>query len=235
MLFNNVDLSPYLRIKEIKGRGMVTSEIQLYEGLRRNGARFKRKRRPPRTLEIRADIKALNREDLRGKLEELNGILAVPEPVPIVFPDEPNRTYIGIPAASSEDGEVTYLHKGVLNIICPDPDKLGQTKTLNLTTSIQTFSVTGQTETPWTSRTLLTVPQSQFVLENNEGGKVILNYNFVAGDILEIDYDTRDVILNGNDLAVSISLETNWFDLKPGQVQLRASHNTALTYSERFY
>jgi phage-related protein len=82
---------------------------------------------------------------------------------------------------------------------------------------------------------VFSLPQSQFTLENNQGGKIILNYSFIAGDRLEIDYLERKVTLNGKDLAIAISLDTVWFDLKPGQVQLKASHSTALTYTERFY
>ncbi|MFD1707564.1 hypothetical protein ACFSCZ_12600 [Siminovitchia sediminis] len=46
------------------------------------------------------------------------------------------------------------------------------------------------------------------VTGKNKGGKIILNYNFIAGDVLVIDYETRDIFLNDKDLAVSIALES---------------------------
>ncbi|RST60235.1 hypothetical protein D5F11_007200 [Siminovitchia terrae] len=113
--------------------------------------------------------------------------------------------------------------------------KMGAEHTLSITTSNQIFTIGGQESTPWTSRTRFTVPQSSFSLETSKGGKVLLNYDFIAGDVLEIDYGKRDVRLNGKDLAVSIAFETVWKELEPGVVQIKASHQTELMYSERYY
>lgn len=125
--------------------------------------------------------------------------------------------------------------KGTINFICQSPFKMGAGHTLSVTNSFQTFKVTGQCKTPWTSRTRFSVPQSNFTLETNRGGKIILNYDFIAGDVLEIDYTKRKITLNDNDLAVALSIQSVWFELEPGDVQIRASHPTTLTYTERYY
>lgn len=125
--------------------------------------------------------------------------------------------------------------KGTINFICQSPFKVGTGHTLSVTNSFQTFGISGQCKTPWTSRTRFSVPQSNFTLETNRGGKIILNYDFIAGDVLEIDYTKRKITLNDNDLAVALSIQSVWFELEPGDVQIRASHPTTLTYTERYY
>lgn len=125
MIFNGINLTPYLRIKTIHGRGLSPNELTMIEIPGMDGAYFSEKRIPARVLEIEADIRAGNRKDLREKLDQLNGILSVNKPVPITFPDEPNMIYYGIPEATGEDNEYTFLHQGILTIVCPDPFKYG--------------------------------------------------------------------------------------------------------------
>lgn len=132
MNFNGIDLTPYLRIKTISGRGMTGHELTTLAAPGMNGAHFQRKRLPARTLTIEADVRAANREELRNKIDELNGILDVIEPVPIVFPDE-DKTYYGVPESTDQGDEYTFLHQGTLTIICPDPYKYGPETALGLT------------------------------------------------------------------------------------------------------
>lgn len=131
------------------------------------------------------------------------------------------------------------------NITCSDGDfiiplamyipyLLGPIKTININESKQTFKIAGQTEMPWTSKTTFTAPQSQYVLESIKG-KITLNYEFISGDVLEIDYETRDIKLNGVILDVGLSLNSVWFDLSVGDMWFVASHVTELSYRERFY
>ena len=109
-----------------------------------------------------------------------------------------------------------------------------EAKTITVPTNFQTFTIGGHESTVWKSKTVFKSSQNQFVLESDVG-KIILNFNFIAGDVLEIDYEKRDVFLNGKDLATAIDIKTEWFELPVGEVQLRASHETELTYNERYY
>lgn len=147
MWFNGIDLSPYLKIKNITGRGIAEYETSTLTPPGMDGAHFERKRRPMRVLEIEADIRAVNREELRTKIDDLNGILSVDEPVPISFSDEPNKTYFGIPEASGEDDEYFFKHSGTLTIICPDPYKYGLQTESALTGQGTIINVPGTAET----------------------------------------------------------------------------------------
>lgn len=134
MLFNTIDLSPYLRIKSITGRGYLNQSVELKEIALMDGAHFVKRKIPVRVIKIVAETRANSRDELRKKLDELNSILSVKSPVPVVFPDEQDRTYYAIPEASSEDEEVYFKHTGEITLLCPDPYKYGpeQQKTFAL-------------------------------------------------------------------------------------------------------
>lgn len=234
MLFNGSDLTEYIKIKSITGRGIINAEVESMDNPKK-GARFKKRRVPPRNIGIEANIIAKNRKELRNKIETLNGILSVNEPVPVSFPDEPNRTYYGVPAQTGEGDEFPFMHKGEMTIICPDPNKFGDEQTESIATTKTTVQVSGQANTPWTSKTTFGADADQFILEANNGLYVQLDYSFVTGDVLEIDYKYRRVTLNGDLLMTPISLQTHWMPLNPGYMQMRASHETEISYSERYY
>src|SRR5690606_17295926 len=82
---------------------------------------------PSKVLEV--DIRIIS-DDLRKTIDELNAILATDEPVPIVFPDEPEMTYYGMVEASEETGERVHLgwHDATIYIRRSDPYKYGPEK-----------------------------------------------------------------------------------------------------------
>ncbi|MEN2468015.1 phage tail family protein, partial [Ornithinibacillus sp. JPR2-1] len=75
----------------------------------------------------------------------------------------------------------------------------------------------------------------RFTLESSNGLYILLNYNFIAGDMLEIDYVGRKVYLNGNDLRSAVSMSSHFVELEPGQMEIVASHVCTLIYDERYY
>lgn len=170
-------------------------------------------------------------EDLN---EDLTKWLVHEEPKKLSFKDRPDRYYLAEYESMDLD-ERKYRAKGTINFYLAQGYRFGADELLNLTDVMSPFNIKGQVETPWKSKTIFTVPQSQFFIRGYFGRNITLNYNFIAGDVLEIDYETRDIFLNGNDLAVALSLESNWFDLPTGNVYLRASHPTELVYTERYY
>lgn len=82
---------------------------------------------PGRYLEVEIRIVSKN---LRETIDELNGILATDEPVPIIFPDEPDKTYYGMVEDTGEEGEKVHLgrHDAFIYIRRSDPFKYGQEK-----------------------------------------------------------------------------------------------------------
>lgn len=169
-------------------------------------------------------------------IERLTDWLITDDWAILSFDDEPGRSYLAVLENDMSDFERmarTPLRQGTLEFTAKAT--LGEQKTITLGTSSKYHKITGQESTPWTSKTIFKKSADHFFIKGAYGRNVTLNYEFVEGDVLEIDYDTRDVFLNGDDLAVAVSLQTDWFELPVGSVNLYASHETELTYSERYY
>ncbi|MGX9931948.1 distal tail protein Dit [Virgibacillus salarius] len=126
MNFNGIDLQPYFRIISVTGRGVTEYELTTVDVPKMPGVYYAGKKRPPRIISVEIQIRGKNREEIRKKIDELNGILDVNEAVPIIFPDEPDMTYFGIPEFADEGNEYTFKHNCRLTIYCPDPYKYGE-------------------------------------------------------------------------------------------------------------
>ncbi|WP_411955154.1 distal tail protein Dit [Alkalibacillus sp. S2W] len=235
MLFNGIDLNPYLKIKSIQGRGMTNATVEMTDLTGTDGSHFRRRTRGPRSITIDADIRGTDREDIRRKIEDVNGILDVNNPVPIEFPDEKGKIYYGVPEASSEDDEYFFKHQGQLTIICPKPDKIGAQikKTLGNSTSSIYYEGTAKT------RPIINVTFSEsasfYEVENQDGLKVKINYDFQPSDELELNFQTQKITINGElqmtSLAWSVS---DWFFIEPGYNTLQSSQQAKMRYVKKW-
>ncbi|MCF3942215.1 distal tail protein Dit [Oceanobacillus alkalisoli] len=145
MFFNGIDLSPYFRIKDIRGRGLIQRYVNGIPVAGMEGEHFGSINTPQKYLEI--DVR-ITGEDLRKTIDELNSILATNAPVPIIFPDEPEMTYWGIVETSSESGEKFHLkwHDTTIIIRRSDPFKYGPERTRNPISDTTTISNRGTAE-----------------------------------------------------------------------------------------
>lgn len=138
-----------------------------------DGAHLTQKKKPVRLLEIEADIREMDKEGLRIKIDELNGILSVGEPVPIVFPDEPYITYFGVPEATSENNEYNFMHQGQITIICPDPYKYGPELTATFPSDYTNVRYYGEVPTHPSFRLTALSKQTFAMIQNTETDKYI--------------------------------------------------------------
>lgn len=133
--FNGNDLTPYIKIKEIIGRGISENELEYLEIPTMDGGYFRKKRKPVKPLTVTCDIRADNREEIRDKLNALNNLLSSDKPAPIEFPDEPGMTWYGMVQTTGEDKESHFIHKGSFTLLCFDPYKYAPEQSLPFTDS----------------------------------------------------------------------------------------------------
>lgn len=231
--FNGIR-KPYLLVTGRKRSYWAPRNLVLTQN-RKIGARLRKIKTGARIEEVHVEISTIEGLDIRKTAEDLAGWLLTEFEKELIFDDESDRTYHAVVEGGFDAEEIVTVGYGVIRFVCPDPHKFGPTNTLNLTTSLNTFEIKGQTETPWSSETLFSAPASKYELEFDSGGKIILNYNFITGDLLEVDYEFRSIKLNGKNLAVSLSLESVWKPLDVGFMQIKSSHPTTLKYNERYY
>ncbi|PGL14382.1 phage tail protein [Bacillus cereus] len=136
IIFNGIDIvehfselfdDGFLVINDIRGRSISNNEVQTLSVLHRDGAYFLNARTPTKPLEVDISIKG---SKLRKRIDELNNILSVDKPVPIIFTDEPEFTYYGIPESISENGEIGTFHKVTISFLRTDPIKYGPLKSV---------------------------------------------------------------------------------------------------------
>ncbi|MGN7309921.1 distal tail protein Dit [Alkalicoccobacillus gibsonii] len=168
--------------------------------------------------------------------DELTSWLITDDPVPLQFDDEPGRTYLAIVENTIDDFDrFAETREGSLQFLCSDPYGYGLSKQISVTSSFSYYTITGQVSPYWNSKTVFNATASRFTLELGSGEKIVLNFEFVPTDVLEIDLMKRKIVLNGILQMASLSLDSTWFKLKPGTNRIRASHPTSINYQETFY
>lgn len=239
-LFNNVNLDEALSDENgsfttltVSGRGILSKRININETPGRHGARERGFTYDIREIIVKYKLTDRTNEGFRERFNELNGLLFGSKKR-LEFTDE-NAHFIATLHRGDMPEEDSNDMVGTLVFVCSDPAKRKGEQTLDVNESFNTFTINGQAEMPWTLETVFGVPQSEFVIENNEGGKITLNYNFGVGDKLIIDYESRDITLNGESLMVALTLSSHWFTLCPGVASIRASHPGTLKYVEQYY
>lgn len=173
-----------------------------------------------------------NVDALRIK-DELASWLVTKDIASLQFDDEPGRTYWVVVQNSIDNlRRFAFTRQGTIQFLCFYTT--GESKSINVATTAQTHTITGQVETPWTVEVTFTANTNRFELWAGDT-YLQLNYNFIAGDKLTVSYEGRKVFLNGNDLRKAVSMSSHYEELKPGTNSFRATHNCVLKYDERYY
>lgn len=121
MYFDEQKMEEHFTITDIRGRGILRNEIELIEVAGKAGAFFSSRKIPVRILEVDVIISADNPSDLRDRIKFINGILSVAEPRTIVFSDDDETIFHGIPAESEEEGEIVSINRSTIVFVCADP------------------------------------------------------------------------------------------------------------------
>ncbi|MBN6890064.1 putative phage tail component-like protein, partial [Cytobacillus horneckiae] len=198
-----------------------------------NGLKEKNFTYDVRDIPVKFLIEDKTSHGLRERFNKLNAYL-LGSKKRLEFTDEDAYFIATLKGGDVPDEDSNSL-EGTLHFVCTDPAKRKNERTLNLTPIQQEFSITGQGKTPWNINVVFTEKKSKFEVEADNGLFLQLNYEFVAGDRLSISYVGRKVILNGQDLRRAVSMKSNFVELQPGPLSIKASHGSTLKYDERYY
>jgi predicted phage tail component-like protein len=116
-----------MKIKNITRQFLPPREIQTLEIRDRAGSYFQHLKHGARMIVADVQVIQGNRPELRLVVEEVGDILNTPGPVPIIFDDEPDRTYFGMVIGETDLGEsnTVAMGEGSITFICFDPYKYG--------------------------------------------------------------------------------------------------------------
>lgn len=195
-----------------------------------------------RIIEVPVLIQYDNLTHFRELTEDIAGWLVHNKPKILKFADEPDRFYYAVVDDTvNEDFLYNRGTTATLKFVCGYKYSHERQLTINDTL---TSNIEGHKSTFWRTKTTFTEPKTSYVFGFYEPGRtnlrdknvVYLNYNFVAGDVLEIDFSQRKVTLNGNDITNTVViLQSNFIELPIGTVNFEVSHKTEFYYNERYY
>ncbi|MDP1457971.1 phage tail family protein [Bacillus wiedmannii] len=146
LVFNGINLEEYFekkyeqgffKVNDIRGRGILSDEINKLTVPHRLGSYFLSKRIPERVIEVDFSLKGVSLFELRKRIDGLNNLLNTEGPVEISFTDEPEFIYYGIKESVEEKLEKSNIHQATISFVCPMPYKLGKA---NTNTFVQNWS-----------------------------------------------------------------------------------------------
>ncbi|MFA4885455.1 MAG: distal tail protein Dit [Desulfotomaculaceae bacterium] len=185
-----------------------------------------------REIVIDVTIKGTSQADLRTKVRTIASWLFQDDLKPMVFSDEPDKTYYARVAGSTDLEQIVAVGQGAITFICPDPFAEGASVT-------QTFASGAAITNNGTAKIFpiftvnFTGAASSFkVMKGTQ--QVYVNKSFVIGDVLVIDHRKALVTVNGLRVMDKVDLSTVFFYLGPGGTVLAFAPTTNLTVQVDF-
>jgi len=246
LIFNNIDFQEHFGmlggmnrfiVNDVTGRGILTQETTRESVPGRNGSIVKSKRYPERPLGIQISFRSESLENMRKSIEELNALLMTDGEVPIVFKDEPDRTYFGMLDGSQDWEEIIYTGQGTINVLCSDPLKQGETNDFSfLESQTNEINVGGTAKTPAIMQAV--VPSAVSQVDFTNGNETLrLNNSFSQNDIIVIDFEKEKVFINDTVSMTTVDiLNSDFFKLNPGTniIETNPAMQISGEYTERW-
>ncbi len=237
LLFNGIS-KKYLLIKSVQSPFFAPLK-RSYEDI---DHRLLRTERGPRVLPVTVHMEYDNLSHFERLKEDVAWWLVHDKPKKLEFYNDPDRLYWAVVDSSVEYGDILpTAATATIPFLCGY--KYSHERKLTINDKL-TSNIDGHKSTPWKTKTTFSEKQTGYELQFNSPGKsdlrdinkIKLNYEFVAGDVLEIDYSKRKVTVNGVDRSNILSiLQSNYMELPIGEVQFSVSHKTEFYYNERYY
>lgn len=174
--------------------------------------------------------------------EYLAGIVYTSEPATVSFSFGDDKYYKAYVTALEFTEEHEHAAKGYIVILPVDTLRHAEEEMIEAT---GTHVIHGHKSTPYRTKTIFKSPVSSYefkfyALDSDTSLRNInvikINFDFKAGDTLEINYLKRSAILNGNDISNTIViLQSNFMELPIGEVAFEATEETEVYYNERYY
>lgn len=127
--FNGIDSSTYLIVNKVKHSVLPPLEPRLRTAPRRAGAYDFGVDVGTREIEVDVTVIGTDGADLRGKVRDIAEWLYQEDLCPLVFSDEPDKTYYARLSGDSDLEQIRSFGKGTLAFLCPDPFALGSPST----------------------------------------------------------------------------------------------------------
>lgn len=240
MTFNGVS-KPFVHVTTDTKRPMwAPVEWEMVEIPGRPGAYPKQKKIKARPLSVSVVIKGV--DDMQKAKEEVAEWLVTDKPAPLVFPDEPDRTYYAVIDGEDQLDEVFKFGKGTINFTCADPYKHGAEVVFNVSETagaVTTIKNNGSAPTsPIVTCTFTTAADSYSIELLNDDGSVhqgvYMKFSFIGGDSLVIDFAKRLATISGMKKNSAVLIKSDFFKIPPKNAKVKASLPSEMRFTEKY-
>jgi predicted phage tail component-like protein len=197
MTFNNISLEDKFTITDIRGRGILSNDIETIDVAGKAGAYFVSRKIPIRNIEIDIIIASDSVKDIRKDIRELNAILSVDEPKEIIFSDDEEIRYFGIPADSQENGEIVATTEATIVLVCADPFAYSDEKEHRFELDVTTLTNNGSEEAEPIFEFDVLAPITFAMIQNQENEYQMIGTPVNEDDNVEV-IDTKESIMYEN-------------------------------------
>ncbi|XQY90638.1 distal tail protein Dit [Metabacillus sp. HB246100] len=236
MTFNGQTLP--IKVKSVGGRGIVEIEAITGSIPGTDGSYYIRKRMPDKPMPVEFSIFPSSLEDAREKVDFLNSILTVGKVVPVIYSDEPDMTYYAYLSGQPDWDEGFYKINGTLPLI-RKPYKYGNEMIIDSIDGNINVNNNGLINKNFNVQVVFNDSVNEYkIIKQSTGEFVRVIYNFVATDILEIDFTKRKILINGIVQMPTLDIASSWFFLDRGNntivIDDPLTSESDLTYRPRF-
>jgi len=230
--FNEVDSSGYLIENDVHHAILPPLSSRLLTVPDRVGAYDFGVEIGTREIAVDVTINGASLEDLRAKVREIAAWLFHKDVKPLVFSDEPDKTYYARVAGSTDLDQIVTHGQGTITFLCPDPHAEGMNRSQTIVSG-DTITNSGTIEV----YPVVTVmfPAAATNLKLIKGfEQVYIKSSFAAGDVLVLDHKKALVTLNGSPSMPTIDLSTVFFPLDVGGTVLTFEPNASVSVQVDF-
>ncbi len=231
MKFNDIDLTQYFIVEDIR-RDFLSPSVVRIKIPGRAGSVYKKSDLTETKIDIDVRLIKADKSELNQTVLTLAGLLFVDEPKKLKLSDYPDLYCNAILQSSDGWEKLARTGRTTLTFLCPEPFLLGGLKTHSIP---NTFLVTGTYKSKPVITTELTAAASQIQVTNMATGEFVkIVHPFTIGDVVTIDCENEFVSKNGFLIMEDVSLDSDFFDIEIGSVDIASTVPATLTYVERW-
>lgn len=180
-----------------------------------------------REIAVDVTVNGNSQADLRSKVRAIASWLYQDSLKPLVFSDEPDKTYYARITGSTDLEQIVWVGQGTITFICPDPYAEGATRSQTISSGA-TITNNGTAKVFPVFTANFSGSASYFkVMKGTQ--QVFVAKSFSVGDVLIIDNAKALVTANSLRVMDSIDLSSTFFPLDPGGTVITFAPNANAT------
>lgn len=236
MIFNGIDFNNKLRILDLKKSLLPQIKNKYVDIPGKAGAKFMRNELSPISINIKCELKGVDKEDLENEYLQLANELYTQEPAKLILNNSPEYYYLAILDDMTPIKEIRHFSIIDLSFLCLDPIKYSLNAITLTDISNQELINLGTRETKAIITVTLNSNEDNLKITlDNTGEYIYIEDNLEIGDVITIDLIESKVLKNQDLIMEKLHFESDFFSIPSGPYKLISSSGVMdIEYQERW-